>query len=235
MEFLSNIYNYLVTSYWFSVVFKIFLGVILCGAIGLERQSWNKPAGFKTHIMLGLCGVFVMLISEHIAMKYGAAEITRIPAQLLSGLGFIGAGAILKEGFMVKGITTAAGLLAVTIIGMAVGAGFYLGATIGTLVIYILLAHSGPIVDKFIQYMNVHFTIQTNDFSQEVITNVKDVLSKNDIIIAYFKFIETGTKKTHTTIKIKGKHREGIDINNVVSDLMTIQGVTEVVQEMKDE
>ena len=67
---------------------------------------------------------------------------SRIPAQLLSGIGFIGAGTILRDGLNVKGLTTAASLLAVTCIGLCIGAGFYLGGIVATFIVYIILSHS---------------------------------------------------------------------------------------------
>ena len=73
---------------------------------------------------------------------------SRIPAQLLSGIGFIGAGTILRDGFNVKGLTTAAGLLAVTCIGLSIGAGFYLGGIFATLIVYLVLSYSYKISDR---------------------------------------------------------------------------------------
>lgn len=105
---------------------KLVLGFILAGIIGAEREALNKPAGFKTHSLIGICSVLVMLCGEYMAMTTNT-DVSRIPAQLLSGIGFIGAGTILRDGLNVKGLTTAASLLAVTCIGLCIGAGFYLG------------------------------------------------------------------------------------------------------------
>ena len=90
--------------------FKLILGFFLAGIIGLERSAWNKPAGFRTHALLGISSVLIMLCGEYIAQKYNA-DPTRIPAQLLSGIGFIGAGTILRDGFNVKGLTNASGYI----------------------------------------------------------------------------------------------------------------------------
>jgi len=148
-----NIFKDIVISYDFSVIYKILLGAVLCGIIGLERQSLNKPAGFKTHIIIGLSAVLVMILGEYMAGKYGANAVdpTRLPAQLLAGIGFIGAGTILRDGFKVKGLTTAASILGVTCIGLAVGAGFYLGAIMMTLIIYFVLSHMTRITRKLVK------------------------------------------------------------------------------------
>lgn len=120
---------------------KLVLGFILAGIIGSERESLNKPAGFKTHSLIGICSVLVMLCGEYISMNTNA-DISRIPAQLLSGIGFLGAGTILRDGLNVTGLTTAASLLAVTCIGLCIGAGFYLGGIVATFIVYIILSHS---------------------------------------------------------------------------------------------
>lgn len=120
---------------------KLMLGFILAGIIGAERESLNKPAGFKTHSLIGISSVLVVLCGQYIAMETNT-DISRIPAQLLSGIGFIGAGTILRDGLNVKGLTTAASLLTVTCIGLSIGAGFYLGGIVTTIIVYFILSHS---------------------------------------------------------------------------------------------
>ena len=120
-------------SFEFEVIIRLLLGFLLAGIIGAERESENKPAGFKTHSLIGLSAVLIMLCGRFYS-DISNSDASRIPAQLLSGIGFIGAGTILRDGFTVKGLTTSASLLAVTCIGLSVGAGFYLGAIIATII-----------------------------------------------------------------------------------------------------
>lgn len=134
-------YDFLM-SFEVQAIIKLFLGFILAGIIGSERESLNKPAGFKTHSLIGVCSVLVMLCGEYLSKTGQAIDASRIPAQLLSGIGFIGAGTILRDGFTVKGLTTAASLLAVTCIGLCIGAGFYLGGIVATMLSYYILSHS---------------------------------------------------------------------------------------------
>lgn len=128
-------------SFEVQALIKLTLGFLLAGIIGAEREALNKPAGFKTHSLIGVSSVLVMLCGEYIAMTSNT-DVSRIPAQLLSGIGFIGAGTILRDGLNVKGLTTAASLLAVTCIGLSIGAGFYLGGIVTTIIIYFILSHS---------------------------------------------------------------------------------------------
>lgn len=129
-------------SFEVQAVIRLILGFVLAGIIGSERESLNKPAGFKTHCLIGISSVLVMLCGEYLTETGLTVEATRIPAQLLSGIGFIGAGTILRDGVTVTGLTTAASLLAVTCIGLTVGAGFYLGAIVATIFSYYLLSRS---------------------------------------------------------------------------------------------
>ncbi len=119
---------------------KLGLAVLLSGIIGYEREHSHRPAGFRTHILVSVGSALVMLTSVYIAEDRGLeADVTRMSAQVISGIGFLGAGTILREGFSVKGLTTAASLWAVSCIGIAVGSGFISGALVATFVIYLTL------------------------------------------------------------------------------------------------
>ena len=148
-------------------IIKLTLGVVLAGIIGAERQSLNKPAGFKTHALIGLSSVLVMLCGEYLHMTGKAIDASRIPAQLLSGIGFIGAGTILRDGFTVKGLTTAASLLAVTCIGLSIGTGFYLGGICTTIFAYYILSRS-------------HKSSEKDDFDHELENNDKHIDEMQD-------------------------------------------------------
>ena len=84
MEFILNLFN----SFWFESIFKLVLGFMLAGLSGLERSSWNKPAGFRTHALVGISAVLIMLCGEYMSQNFNM-DPSRIPAQLLSGIGFI--------------------------------------------------------------------------------------------------------------------------------------------------
>lgn len=121
---------------------KLGLAVLLSGIIGFEREHSHRPAGFRTHILVAVGSALIMLTSVYIAEKYKGqmnVDITRMSGQVVSGIGFLGAGTILREGFSVKGLTTAASLWAVSCIGIAIGAGFVAGAVVATFVIYLTL------------------------------------------------------------------------------------------------
>jgi len=143
------------------IVIRLLLSIVLSGLIGMERESIKRPAGFRTHILVCVGSTLVMLTSIHIFNSYinlTSLQPDRLGAQVISGIGFLGAGTILKEGNTVKGLTTAAGLWAVACIGIAVGAGFYIGAVLTTFFVLITLILFAS-VDKHIKnkrnYINI--------------------------------------------------------------------------------
>lgn len=219
-------------SFWFQAMIKLILGFILAGVIGLERSSWSKPAGFRTHALVGISSVLVMLCGEYLSRIYDM-DPSRIPAQLLSGIGFIGAGTILRDGFNVKGLTTAAGLLSVTCIGLSIGAGFYLGGIVTTLIVYIILSYSYKISDKLDHFDILELDIKITKEMEDTLTAIEDVLTKCEVEIKQMKRLRKEEKDdTGETIHIVGHYnKKGSKKNELLRKLATIENIGEVLQE----
>ncbi len=109
---------------WQIHVLRILLAVVLGAAIGLERQLHGKVAGVRTNVLICLGAAVVTIISEQMGIKYNDSA-GRIAAQIVSGVGFLGAGVIIRDRGGVHGLTTAATIWLVAAVGMAVGAGYY--------------------------------------------------------------------------------------------------------------
>jgi putative Mg2+ transporter-C (MgtC) family protein len=123
------------------------------GAVGIERERTRHPAGFRTHILVCVGSALVMLCNLYIFDKYRYMvniDPARLGAQVISGIGFLGAGTILKEGATVKGLTTAASLWAIAGIGLSVGLGFYSGAVAATVLVLVTLV----VFSRFESYVN---------------------------------------------------------------------------------
>jgi len=126
----------------YEILLRLALACFLGGLIGMERERNRHPAGLRTHILVCIGAALVMLSNIFIFEKYkGAANIdpARLGAQVISGIGFLGAGTIIKEGLSIRGLTTAASLWAVAGMGIAVGLGFYTGAILATSFVFIIL------------------------------------------------------------------------------------------------
>lgn len=124
------------------LIFRLTLACIFGGLVGIERERLRHPAGFRTHILVCVGATLVMLSNIYIFEQYkNFANIDpgRLGAQVISGIGFLGAGTILKEGVTVKGLTTAASLWSVGCIGLSTGLGFYTGSVIATILVLVTL------------------------------------------------------------------------------------------------
>ncbi len=127
------------------IFLRLLLAAILGGIIGFEREQNNHPAGLRTHILVSIGSTLYMLISiygftDFMLSENVRVDPARIAAQVVTGIGFLGAGTILRHGFTVTGLTTAASLWVVAAIGLAIGTGFYFGASLATFFVLISLA-----------------------------------------------------------------------------------------------
>lgn len=121
-----------------AILTRLLLSVILGGVLGVEREQKRKPAGFRTYVIVCLGAALVMMTNQYAHIYMGAPDSTRLAAQVISGIGFLGAGTILvTKNNQVRGLTTAAGLWAAAALGLAVGCGFYTGAIMAFLAILI--------------------------------------------------------------------------------------------------
>ncbi|MGI6722621.1 MAG: MgtC/SapB family protein [Anaerovoracaceae bacterium] len=153
----------------FSVTLRLLLAMLFGGIIGLERGANRHPAGFRTHILVCVGSALAMLTNQYIFEMWGSVtDPARIGAQVITGVGFLGAGTILFTGRnRIRGLTTAAGLWASECLGLAIGIGFYFGAVIGAVVVFISLAllpkieayfyeHSG-VVNVYVELSNIGY------------------------------------------------------------------------------
>ena len=202
----------------FEAVIRLVLGAILTGIIGYEREAWKKPAGMRTHVLVGESAVMIMLCGIFLSQNVDGADPSRIPAQLLSGIGFIGAGTILRDGFHVKGLTTAA-----TGIGLLVGSGAYIIGIIATAVVYIILSYSYKVSDTVEKYNEFSYKIYT-DHVYDDMKKIEKILAKDEIRIKRIK-------AEADYIEVKGKLMETINQNKLVTSIMKIEGIKEIVEE----
>ncbi|NPV92009.1 MAG: methyltransferase [Firmicutes bacterium] len=136
----------------FDIVIRLALACFLGGLIGLERESLNRPAGLRTYTLVCMGATLAMVVSQEMYFRYHntvGADPGRIAAQVISGIGFLGAGTIMREGANIKGLTTAAGLWVVSCVGLAVGAGLYLAAVTTTGLVLLVLVYFFKVEERF--------------------------------------------------------------------------------------
>jgi putative Mg2+ transporter-C (MgtC) family protein len=132
-------------------LFKLLLALFLGGVIGWERELYDKPAGFRTNTLICVGSTLFTIFSLKIETIYGT-DSARIAAQIVSGIGFLGAGAIIRRGEAVLGLTTAATIWFVASIGMGIGAGYYVISAVGTtlgLAILLFFRKFENLIDQF--------------------------------------------------------------------------------------
>ena len=144
---------------------RILLAAFLGGLIGLERSAGDRPAGLRTHVLVATGSALLMVISIYGTDGYTQArDPSRIASQVVSGIGFLGAGTILHEGLTVKGLTTAAGLWASACLGLAIGAGFYFCAFISMLFMIVCMYALPPLERRMTRrahHMNISLEIES--------------------------------------------------------------------------
>ena len=123
-----------------AICLRLFCAMLVGMLIGMERDFTHRPAGLRTHILVALGACVASLMGEMIFTHYNSsADPARLSAQVITGVGFLGAGTILREGFHVKGLTTAASLWTVACLGIAAGYGYYAVSLAGTLFAFVTL------------------------------------------------------------------------------------------------
>ena len=169
------------------IIIRLLLGTLFGGVIGFERQVHGRPAGFRTHILVSIAAVLIMLVSEYyqylsgIDPSYIRIDPGRIAAGALAGVGFIGAGVVLKAGLSIQGLTTAACIWVVSAIGLAIGSGLYLAGSV-TFVITIFSLALLRIVEKKMPKLAYRFLTITADLNADE-DQITSVIRKTDLSI----------------------------------------------------
>lgn len=161
-----------------STFFRLLLALICGGILGIERGKKNRPAGFRTYMLVCVASAMVMITNQYISNMYSTGDPSRMGAQVISGIGFLGAGTIIVTGRnRVKGLTTAAGLWASACIGLTIGVGFYSGAIIGCIMIFVAMALLHGVDDRITELI------------KEIVVYIEFAnISKLSIFLEYVKY-----------------------------------------------
>ncbi|MFR4440625.1 MAG: MgtC/SapB family protein [Hungatella sp.] len=149
IETLNELRNYLGQVNLISILLRIFIAMACGGIIGLERGKAQQAAGMRTHMLVSLGAAMVMLTGQFMYLHFNTGDPTRLGAQVVSGIGFLGAGSIMVSGdAKVRGLTTAAGLWTAACIGLTIGIGFYSAGILATILVYLIMARMKKIEYK---------------------------------------------------------------------------------------
>ncbi len=229
----------------YEVVIRLLLAIVIGGLVGYEREYKNRPAGFRTHILvcIGACVISMIqlydvektvdMISKNPQLASSLkADIGRIGAQVVSGVGFLGAGTIMHEKGSVKGLTTAASLWVVACIGLAVGLGYYALSVLASICVVIVLVSLKKFEAKFLDKTNLlKLDIEYTD-KQGMVQKVNGYFEGKSIKIKNIEFLleevdgcEEGCMKSLYTIVVP-RHIKKSEIIKDIASIEEVNGVT---------
>ncbi|MFZ0610986.1 MAG: MgtC/SapB family protein [Desulfobacterales bacterium] len=213
---------------------RLLLASLLSGLVGIEREVHGRGAGFRTHLLVGLATCLMMIISEYFYTKYGGLsgqgvvrlDPARVAAQIITGIGFLGAGVIIKSGEVVRGLTTAACLWLVAGIGMAVGIGLYLPALIVTAIAMFNLVFLKQIerLVKKDRFYNLEIDSQGVDNIREDLMRIFSEKKFHVVDVSVEKDTDGGISRYQYVVSTKRRW----DPDAVIGDLVKMPGIQRV-------
>ncbi len=212
-----------------TIIVRLSLAVICGSAVGLERGRKRRPAGFRTHILICLGACMTTLTSQYIVLELKMfTDLGRLGAQVIAGIGFIGAGTIIvTKNRQVKGLTTAAGLWTTAIVGLCCGAGYYEGAIIASAIILLaelVLARLEYTLISKAKAINI--LVEYTESSQ--LANIVDALKKNNVYIMDME-IHKSTENKHSICAIFSvRLPRRTPYRTLIAHISNIQGIVSV-------
>ena len=214
---------------FFSVFFRMILAFVFGGLIGLERSYKNRPAGFRTHILVCIGSTVASMTGLYLYLNlHFPTDISRLGAQVVSGLGFIGAGTIfVTRKRTIKGLTTAAGLWTTGIIGLAVGAGFYEGALITTALVLITETYFSRVGNRI--HRTPEFKILVTYQEKTALDHVMRYCKDQKMSISNLQVVSTTAAEPVTySALITLRPRVNLDQDVIMAHLREIGGIFEI-------
>ncbi len=210
------------------IILRILLGAALGAVIGFERERDNQPAGLRTHMILVIGATLAMVLSVNLGYLFARpgtpADPARLAAQVISGIGFLGAGAILRYGFNVKGLTTATSLWTMAIVGLAVGAGYYLVGVITTALMLLVLGLLNVIENRFVRTSVSRYISLQADYRKGVVKAIRQLVNEfTDNLLSFT--IQKHVKNKRIRIQIVARIHKDQTLEDLVDALSDIEGV----------
>ena len=212
-----------------TVSVRLIVALICGGIIGIERERKQRPAGFRTHILICIGAAMTTLTSQYISFELQATtDLARLGAQVIAGIGFIGAGTIIvTKRKNVKGLTTAAGLWASAIVGLCAGAGFIEGSLITTVIIVI----AELFLSRFEYFMisksrTINIFVEYND--QSMLTTIIDTVKENSSYIRDIEITKSSNEVTNSCAIFSLQMPRKTSLDKMLNEIANLDGVVSV-------
>ena len=205
---------------------RFLLAVFLGGIIGFEREAHGRVAGIRDHVLVCTGSALAAVLSLFLVTIYPGSDPSRIMSQVVSGIGFLGAGAILRFRASVAGLTTAASLWVVATIGLVVGSGFYLAAILATLLVWVCLFVMRTMAERFLSHREESRTLELEmtKGSVEQLQRIRDVLAEYHSEIRDLEFSRLETDKVRVQFHLKLLSTR--DEDSIVKELVGREGIS---------
>lgn len=224
----------LLGSYELVIFLKIILATLAGGIIGFEREKHGRPAGLRTHLLVCAGSCLMMIVSEASFLKYGdlpgtgvlRLDPSRAAAQIITGIGFLGAGVIIKEGFIVRGLTTAACLWMVAGIGMAFGMGMITTGIIGTFVALFSLIALKKLEPRMKKDRYLHLNV-TAVAEPDIYPQLENIFTTNELRLSNIE-TDLNIKENRVTYRLvltQHKERIGRELSKLISAIEGVQNI----------
>ena len=205
------------------IIVRLIIGLLFGGLIGLEREYHGQPAGLRTHIILSVGASLVMSLSLML-WEPNKGDIQRLAAQVISGVGFLGAGAIFKYGGGVRGLTTAASIWTTAIIGMTAGSGLNLVAAVSTGLVLFTLIIMNNFEKSFIHEKITRTIVIKGTDHPRFLEEIENHMKKFKISVKSTSFSKD-VLKNHIEVKLVIKLQNDTDMDLIIADIQKIEGV----------
>ena len=205
---------------------RLLVAAALGAAVGAEREIHGHPAGMRTHMLVALgAGLFTVLSIHGFGQDVPGASVdpTRIAAQIVSGIGFLGAGAILKDGVVIRGLTTAASLWAVAAVGMAAGAGEYVVGSVATVILLVSLWPLNAVAEKLHGSAQPEVQLRLAIPRVELVGEISTALLANKVHIGAIQTQRLGRESYRADLSIRG--RNATIVNAAIEAVARLEGV----------
>ncbi len=205
------------------IIIRVLVAAVLGAAVGFERERDSQPAGLRTHIILVIGAALAMCLSINLAVKYGG-DPARLAAQVISGIGFLGAGAILRIGFNVKGLTTATTLWSMAIVGLTVGYGYYLIGIVITVIMLITLTLLNAIEKRWVRTNIIRSISIVAEDHEGLVKTVRKTSTKLAEQIDSFS-VQKNVKNKRIRIQIVARVNKGEKMEDLTQAISSIEGI----------
>ena len=212
----------------YEIILRLGIAAVLGAVVGYERERHNQPAGLRTHMILVVGSALAMTLSINLAMQFRPdvpnGDPARLAAQVLSGIGFLGAGAILRLGTNVRGLKTATSLWSMAVVGLSVGAGYYLVALASTALLILALS-ALDVVEKHLIHSTIIFPVQVVAGDEvDMLPTLRGILKEQNMKVQSFS-IQKDLAQDVSVLDLVVQAKENSRLESLVEKIHQLPGV----------